>query len=224
MENQISRVDRTKKEARENYNRLSHWYDLIAGPSEKELRDAGIDLLNVQTGEKVLEIGFGTGNSLLSIGDSVGGNGSVFGVDLSDGMIRVANQKIESRPLSDRISLCLADGAFLPFLHNQFDAVFMSFALELFNVDDIRRVLKGCSRVLKPSGLLVNVSLSKTQNPGIIERIYEWFHAQMPVLIDCRPIFVNDFISTSGFKIQSQIDKKMWGIPVKITSASLRNN
>ena len=214
-------MERTKKEARENYNRLSNWYDLIAGSSEAECREIGVDLLNVKIGEKILEIGLGTGNSLLSIGALVGDHGSVFGVDLSDGMTRIANQKILRRHLSHRISLCLADGAFLPFRHNHFDAAFLSFTLELFDVEDIQRVLEECRRVLSQQGRLVNVSLSKSKSPGIIERIYEWFHGRMPITIDCRPININDFLLVSNFKILSQVEKTMWGIPVKITSASL---
>ena len=60
----IKRVKRSKEEAKISYNKMSKWYDLLAGHSEKRFRDVGLQKLNIQEGEKVLEIGFGTGYEL----------------------------------------------------------------------------------------------------------------------------------------------------------------
>ncbi len=220
MDIEISRVNRTKAEARSNYNRLSRWYDWISGSSEEKFRRIGVRVLDLQKGEKVLEIGFGTGQCLLPFGVSVGESSWVAGVDLSDGMVQIAQTRISQNRLKEQIALCLADGVDLPFCPSYFNAVFMSFTLELFDTHDIQRVLRQCHRVLTPSGRLVNVSLSKSVKPGIAEQLYEWFHSKMPILIDCRPIHAQRSLLSAGFQIIDRVQMKMWGLPVEIISAA----
>lgn len=58
---EISRVTRPKEKAKATYDRLSRWYDVLVGHMEKGPRDLGLAKLDAHEGEKVLEIGFGTG-------------------------------------------------------------------------------------------------------------------------------------------------------------------
>jgi len=68
----VTRVDRSRQSAKTAYDRLSQWYDLIAGSSEKKFADAGLRKLDVQAGGKVLEIGYGIGNGLVALAAGVG--------------------------------------------------------------------------------------------------------------------------------------------------------
>jgi ubiquinone/menaquinone biosynthesis C-methylase UbiE len=68
---------------------------LLSERSEAPMRKAGLELLRARAGESILEIGFGTGHSLVSLAKAVGPKGTVFGLDLSDKMLQRA--KIESR-------------------------------------------------------------------------------------------------------------------------------
>ena len=74
---EISRVWRSKDQARNAYDRLSRWYDLLAGWSERPARETGLGLLAAKPGETVLEIGFGTGTSLVKLAEAVGAGGRV---------------------------------------------------------------------------------------------------------------------------------------------------
>src|SRR3970040_2018039 len=96
MTETISRVNRSKEDARASYNRLSRWYDVIAGSTEKKYRDWGLEKLSAQAGEKILGIGFGTGHCLVSLAGAVGPNGGVIGVDISDGMLAIARARLEN--------------------------------------------------------------------------------------------------------------------------------
>jgi ubiquinone/menaquinone biosynthesis C-methylase UbiE len=215
MMKSISPVTRSKKQARANYNRLSRWYDWIAG-SEDRYRQIGVQALNPQPTERLLEIGFGTGQCLLEFARQVGPDGWVCGIDLSEGMAAVADERISTAGLGGRVSLLLGDAVELPFADHSFDAIFASFTLELFDTPDIPSVLQQCARILRPGGRLATVTLVKTDQPGFAERLYEWFHARMPVTVDCRPIWAQPVIEQAGFEIIEVISEKMWGLPLEI--------
>ena len=88
----IERVPRTSQQAAASYTRLSKWYDRLGGSEEQHIAD-GLRLLNVQPGEHALELGFGTGRSLIALAHAVGSTGRVYGIDLSPGMIAVAREQ-----------------------------------------------------------------------------------------------------------------------------------
>lgn len=217
MDTSIRRVNRSKEEARASYNRLSRWYDAIAGSTEKKYRDRGLEKLSAQPGERILEIGFGTGHCLVSLAQAVGPAGGVIGLDISDGMLAIARERLQKAGLDERVELRLGDAANLDFIEaGSLDGVFMSFTLELFDNPEIPRVLEECHRVLKPGGRIAVVSITKTDPPGLAVRIYEWFHEQMPNYADCRPIFARQSIEQGGFAIQDVSVSSMWGLPVEI--------
>lgn len=217
MDTSVSRVNRSKEAARQSYNRLSRWYDLIAGSTEKKYRDWGLEKLSARPGETILEIGFGTGHCLVALAKAVGTTGHVIGLDISDGMLAIARERLQQEGLEDRTELHLGDAANLDFIHaNSLDGVFMSFTLELFDNPEIPRVLEECHRVLKPGGRLAVVSMTKTNPPGIAVRMYEWFHEHVPEYADCRPIFARQALEHSGFTIQAVSVSSMWGLPVEI--------
>lgn len=216
MEESIKRVNRSKESARASYNRLSRWYDVIAGSTEKMYRDWGLEKLCAQPSEKILEIGFGTGHCLVALAKAVGPAGRVIGLDISDGMWAVARERLDREGLTDRVELHLGDAAELDFIRaNSLDGVFMSFTLELFDSPEIPGVLQECHRILKPNGRIVVVSMTKTNPPGIAVRIYEWFHEHLPDYADCRPIFARQALEQARFQIQDVSVSSMWGLPVE---------
>ncbi len=211
----IQRVFNTKDETKAFYNKISHVYDLLAEHSEGPIRRVGLEKLNVQPGEKVLEIGFGTGHCLVSLAQSVGPTGKVFGLDLSDRMLEVARDNLRKAGLAERVELSCGDAAKLAFSSDSLDAVFMSFTLELFDTPEIPKVLDECKRVLRPGGRIMVVAVSKEGEGGIIIDIYEWSHRHFPNLVDCRPILVRRSMEAAGFRIESAEKKSMW-VPVEI--------
>ncbi len=213
----VTRVARSKERAKANYDRLSRWYDLVAGRSEKKYRDWGLQLLAAAEGERVLEIGFGTGHCIVALATAVGPGGKVVGLDLSAGMQAIAQERVQAAGLADRVELHTGDAVHLPFAPDSFDGVFMSFTLELFDTPEIPIVLAQCRQVLKPGGRLALVSLVK--KPGTAVRLYEWFHEKMPTAVDCRPIYAQSSLTAAGFAIADVLALSMWGLPVEIILA-----
>ncbi len=214
---EVTHVERSKESARAAYDNLSKWYDLLAGSSEKKFADVGVRKLDVKAGEKILEIGFGTGGSLVSLVELVGRTGKVYGVDLSTGMFRVAQSKLKKNGILNRVELQCADALHLPYPDNFFDAVFMSFVLELFDTPEMPLVLQECKRVLKNNGRISVVALSKQKKFSV--RLYEWFHMRFPTYVDCRPIYAMETIEQAGFQIMDATEMVMWGLPVEIVVA-----
>jgi len=213
----VSRVTRSKEQAKTGYNQMSRWYDFISGSSEKKYRDLGLQKLNAREGEQVLEIGYGTGHCILALAQAVGSNGKVCGLDISDGMQAMSEARVRAAGLSEHVDLRTGDAASLPFDENRFDSVFMSFTLELFDTPEIPLVLTECLRVLRPGGRIAVVSLIKKS--ALAVDIYEWFHERMPVSVDCRPILAQDDLAAAGFEIRSVDSLTMWGLPVEIILA-----
>jgi ubiquinone/menaquinone biosynthesis C-methylase UbiE len=219
MTNEISRVTRSKQEARASYDRMSRWYDMLSGRFESIYRETGLRKLSAREGEMVLEVGFGTGHCILALAQAVGDKGKVYGIDISEGMCNIALSRIKKSGLTERVELHCGDATHLPFKANCFDAVFMSFALELFDTPEIPLILDECRRVLRSDGRICVVSMSKKAKYGVMVKLYEWFHRRFPSFVDCRPIFVQKALEREGFRIQDASEMSMWGLPVEIVLA-----
>ena len=216
---QISRVARSKKDAAATYDRMSRWYDLLAGRSERRPREVGLGKLAVGEGEKVLEIGFGTGRCLVALAQSVGGSGGVYGIDLSQGMLDITRARVRQAGLIERVHLVRGDAANLPFAATSFDAILISFTLELFDTPEIPQVLHECQRVLHNGGRIGVVAMSKKGDGGLMMKVYEWAHRKFPRYFDCRPIFVQQALEDVEFEVVDVTQMLMWALPVEIVVA-----
>jgi demethylmenaquinone methyltransferase/2-methoxy-6-polyprenyl-1,4-benzoquinol methylase len=218
-DHEISRVLRSKDAAKFSYDRMSKWYDWLAGSTEWQYTRAGLDLLNAQPGESVLEIGYGTGRALLALGQDVGTHGYIAGIDISTGMQAVAQERLCAAGLLDSVDLRCGDALHLPFPPDSFDAVFISFTLELFDTPEIPLILAACRRVLHVDGRIAIVAMAKKEPEGLAVHIYNWAHQVIPNYVDCRPIYTKESVLQADFHLQTVLNKTMWGLPVDVILA-----
>jgi len=193
---------RVKGEIKETYAKLSKIYATLEGIFEKKLRERGLGYLDIQKGETVLEIGFGTGYTLVEIAKSVGETGKAYAVDVTPGMVELARQRLEREGLARRVELSEGDARNMSYEDNMFDAVYMAAVLELFDSPDIPKVLKEIKRVLKLDGRLGVISIPKEgyENSRVL-RLYEWVHRKFPKYASCRPIYVEDSLREAGYNV-----------------------
>jgi len=201
------------------YTRISHVYDALTDAGERTARDLGLKMLDAQTDEQILEVGFATGTGVVHIARAVGEHGRVLGLDISEGMRNVAARRVASSDVSAVVELQIAGIPPIPATNDEFDAIFMAFTLELFPDDTIRRVLREIQRVLKPSGRFVVVAMDsgdEGQKWRVAGRTYRWLHDHFPHVIDCRPIEVASLIRGEGFSISEAKTVEIWGLPVTV--------
>jgi len=211
-------ITSSRQEARANYDRLSKYYDLFAR-FERRYKEAGLRQLKVGEGETVLEVGFGTGQCIQALAQSVGVRGKVYGIDISEGMCKVAQTRVNKAGLSPQVSLHRGDAIQLPFETNLFDSIFMSFALELFTAAESPTVLGECHRTLRDGGRICVVAMSEGSGRTTMLRLYEWFHRKFPNYVDCRPIFASKALEQAGFRTRDVVEMSMWGLPIEVVLA-----
>ena len=207
-------------DARATYNRLSRVYGWLSDASERTFVEQSIAaLLQPQPGEAVLEPGFGTGQVLLALAEAVGPEGRVAGIDIADGMVEQARNRLAQHRMADRVELLRGDMRSAPYPDATFDAVFMSFTLELFSDNDQGVVLYQVRRVLVPGGRLCVACMSDHGGQPIMDRLYRWSHEHFPTFVDCRPIDSPALLAASGFSVEQVRRLSMWGLSVDLVLA-----
>ena len=213
-------VCRSKEDAKHVYDRISRFYDYVTVAFERKYAEMALESLSIQNGETVLEIGFGPGHCLKRIAQSVSQTGKAYGIDISSGMLEMTKRRLKKAQLMDRVELHCGDAAKLPYDENTFNAVFMSFTLELFDTPEIPRVLEEVKRVLKPAGRLGVVGMSRSYGESTLLRLYEWAHKKWPKYVDCRPIYIAGALIDAGYKIQSKQMVRLMGLPGELIIAT----
>ena len=125
------KLDKFKRDIAAVYDRRQSTYDLgKAGNWHYDLACRLVECANLQIGDQVLDLATGTGMVAIEAAQKVGSSGKVIGVDISSGLLAVAQNKIDLAELNN-ITLQLADVEVLDFAKNSFDCILCCSALPL---------------------------------------------------------------------------------------------
>jgi ubiquinone/menaquinone biosynthesis C-methylase UbiE len=138
---------------KEWFREWSNEYDQTLGKIKRhhEMLDLAVEKSEVKDGERVLDIGCGTG--LLSLKFLETAECTVSGVDLSEGMLDIFKDKIDKLNLSDRVKIMPGDAADLEFEDSSFDII--ASTVTLHHVVDKQPAIDKIYRLLKPKGRFV---------------------------------------------------------------------
>ncbi len=214
--------------ARKKFDRVSSYYFWIMGALEIKPNNKALTMAGIQKGEKVLDIGFGTGWVLERLVYLVGIDHITYGLDYSEGMKKVALENLKKKNIDTAVQLVTANVKSMPYADDSFDVVFVSFVIDLLQKDDIPKALSEIKRVLKPGGRLILVSMTKKGN-GIYRLArwaYEWMYYKWPVILgyrtSCRPLYIENDVLRAGFVIDEYILTSILGFmfPIAVIKAS----
>ncbi len=111
-----------------------------------------VKLANLRKGERILDVGCGTGASAIPAAEAVGPNGSVLGIDVAAKLLDVAAKKALASGLRN-IEFRVADMRILGEPDESFDAIISVFSL--FFVPDMEKQVAELWRMLRPGGRFV---------------------------------------------------------------------
>jgi len=151
-----------KAQVADMFNNISKTYDFL-----NHFMSLGIDIiwrkkaineLKADKPKLILDVATGTGDFAFEA-LSILKPEKITGVDISQGMLDIAQQKINKRGVQNQFSVKLGDSEKLPFEANEFDAVTVAYGVR--NFEDLQKGLDDIFRVLKPGGKAVVLEFSK---------------------------------------------------------------
>lgn len=159
-----------------NYDQMN---SVISFQRHKAWRKDTMKRMNVQKGTKALDVCCGTADWTLAMAEAVGETGEAVGLDFSQNMLKIGEEKVKNSPFSN-ITLLHGNAMELPFEDNSFDYVTIGFGLR--NVPDYLQVLKEMRRVVKPGGKVVCLETSQPTMIGYRQMYLLYFKYIMPAL------------------------------------------
>lgn len=131
---------------------------------ERAIREMTIDMAGLKQGDKVLDVGCGTGTLTMTAMAQVASYGEVHGIDAAPEMIEAARRKAAKAGAEVSFQVGLIEN--IPFPDNSFDIVLSSLMLHHLPGEDLKRLgFSEICRVLKPGGRFLAVDYEPLSNP-----------------------------------------------------------
>jgi phosphatidylethanolamine/phosphatidyl-N-methylethanolamine N-methyltransferase len=148
------------------YENIAWGYDLVFGPTLHPGRVDAIKRMGIKPGDRVLEVGVGTGINV----DLYPADCAVTGIDLSSSMLEKARERVARRGVRN-VRLLQMDAANLKFADDSFDIVYAPYVISV--VPDPVAVTREMRRVCRPGGRIVILNHFRSSNPLVarIERM-----------------------------------------------------
>jgi len=186
------------------YRLVSGSYDFVFGPVFHPGRKEAVRIANDRPGQRILEVGVGTGLSLPHFRP----DSHVTGIDISDAMLAKAHKRVLRDKLAHVDALHVMDAEHLEFEDNSFDAVLALYVAPV--VPDPARFAAEMRRVCIPGGTIVLVNHFMSENWAL--RFMEKRLARLARHIGFHPDFPLDtFLRDSRLTVREIRPSNMFG-------------
>ena len=169
---------------RRMFNRIAPKYDqlnrIISLGLDRSWRKRALHLLAPYAPQRVLDVATGTGDLAIEIIQTISSAKEVIGVDISEEMMRVGQEKVHQAGLDKKINFERQDCTAMTFEADSFDAATIAFGIR--NFSDIPAAAAELHRVLRPGGVLIIAELSVPTNP-LLRLGYKLYAGQIIPLI-----------------------------------------
>lgn len=167
-----------------HFNSVARQYDfmntLLSFGIHYLWKKEAIDLMNLESGNRVLDVCGGTGDLAISAKRRVGSRGRVTVYDINRAMIDAGRKKKTNANLRKHIQYVQGNAERISFPKNHFDAVMVGFGIR--NVTHMEQGFSEILRVMKPGGKLMCLEFSKPANPYFC-KVYDFYSLHiMPLL------------------------------------------
>jgi phosphatidylethanolamine/phosphatidyl-N-methylethanolamine N-methyltransferase len=142
------------------YSNYAGVYDRVFGRVFQESREAVVRNLRIDAGERVLEVGVGTGLCL----PMYPAHCDVTAIDLSEAMLDKAAERVRDEGLKN-VKLQKMDAGEMTFADSSFDLVIAAYVVTA--VPDYRKLMSEMVRVSRPGGRLVMLNHFTQDSPII---------------------------------------------------------
>ena len=183
--NPYSRDEEKGKQVEQMFDSISHRYDFMnmamSLGQHKSWRNralkAAVNQLTDDRNPKVLDIATGTGDVAFKL-HSLLPQSLITGIDLSEGMLDVAREKLKKLPVKEQelIAFGKGDSLSMPFHDNEFDLVTVAYGVR--NFSDLRKGINEMRRVLSLGGILCIIELS-TPTGFIAKPLYKLYSGKI---------------------------------------------
>ena len=150
-----------KEQVEQMFDTISEEYDginkMISLGSDIKWRKKVVKLVQDWNPKSILDIATGTGDLALQFAEKTKAS-KIVGLDLSDGMLRVAKKKAAKKSLDTQVTFVKGDSESLPFNDDSFEAISVSFGIR--NFENLEKGLGEIFRVLAPGGLFIVLETS----------------------------------------------------------------
>ena len=165
------------------FDHIAPTYDLLnhslSWGIDRSWRRAAIDSLRPYRPQRILDVATGTGDFAILAAKLLEPE-ALLGVDLSEGMMEVARQKVEREELQGVIRFQKEDCLNLSFPNGSFDALTVAYGIR--NFSDLDCGLREMHRVLRPGGRLVIVELTAPRHFPMRQLFWLYSHVWMPLI------------------------------------------
>lgn len=169
---------------REMFDTIAPRYDLLnrllSLGIDRRWRAFAVRQLQIPEGGRVLDVATGTGDVALEIATRTPDSVRIVGEDLTQGMLRIGQEKIAASAFAHRIFLVNAPCEAMPHPGSVFDGVTIAFGIR--NVVDRLAGLQEMVRVLKPGGRAVILEFSNPRSRLFKALYYFYFRRVLPFI------------------------------------------